>query len=305
MVAVIQPRIDLLRAALGRDAAARVQFVDMAEIGRNPARIIPAWRAFIEEHGAGGRPVRGIGEPIWARPPRCGGHRVPDARGAAQPRRRAARPAVVALPVRRRGAGPGRGDRGAPQPPRPGRRRGLPGQRPVRRLAPRRHRLRLRPAASSPPRRRRRTFASADLGAVREDVVGHARQAGVPAERTADLALALHEVAANSVEHGHGEGRPAHLARGRRAGVRDPRRRPHQRPAGRADAARVGRRGRPRAVAGQPALRPGAGALRRRRHDRPRSTHGSRAETFSVLEPDRPHPPFPPRSGPSESRTRW
>jgi anti-sigma regulatory factor (Ser/Thr protein kinase) len=42
---------------------------------------------------------------------------------------------------------------------------------------------------------------------VREDVVGHACQAGVPAERTADLALALHEVAANSVEHGHGEGR--------------------------------------------------------------------------------------------------
>ena len=66
MVAVIQPRIDLLRAALGPDAAAAVVFVDMAELGRNPARIIPAWRGFLDEHGAGGRPVRGIGEPIWA-----------------------------------------------------------------------------------------------------------------------------------------------------------------------------------------------------------------------------------------------
>ena len=38
----------------------------MAEVGRNPARIIPAWRGFLDEHGAGGRPVRGIGEPVWA-----------------------------------------------------------------------------------------------------------------------------------------------------------------------------------------------------------------------------------------------
>lgn len=35
----------------------------MHELGRNPARIIPAWQRFVD--GAGGRPVRGIGEPIW------------------------------------------------------------------------------------------------------------------------------------------------------------------------------------------------------------------------------------------------
>ena len=44
LVAVTQARIELLRAALGDDAHL-VEFVDMAELGRNPARIIPALRA--------------------------------------------------------------------------------------------------------------------------------------------------------------------------------------------------------------------------------------------------------------------
>ncbi len=64
MVAVPNPRLRTLRAALGADVEG-VLFVDMGEIGRNPARIIPTWRAFLDEHGGLGRPVRGIGEPIW------------------------------------------------------------------------------------------------------------------------------------------------------------------------------------------------------------------------------------------------
>jgi anti-sigma regulatory factor (Ser/Thr protein kinase) len=56
-------KIDLLRRALGLNASL-VRFADMADVGRNPARIIPAWRQFVDEHGGG--PVRGIGEPIWA-----------------------------------------------------------------------------------------------------------------------------------------------------------------------------------------------------------------------------------------------
>lgn len=64
MVAVIQARQRLLREALGSDAD-DVMFVDMAELGRNPARIIPAWRHFLDEHAATPQPVRGIGEPIW------------------------------------------------------------------------------------------------------------------------------------------------------------------------------------------------------------------------------------------------
>ena len=38
----------------------------MREIGANPARLIPAWREFVDAHAASGRRVRGIGEPIWA-----------------------------------------------------------------------------------------------------------------------------------------------------------------------------------------------------------------------------------------------
>jgi len=57
-------KIQLLRAALG-GAAAQVMFADMAKVGANPARIIPAWRDFVDLHG-GGRRLRGIGEPIWS-----------------------------------------------------------------------------------------------------------------------------------------------------------------------------------------------------------------------------------------------
>ncbi len=63
LVAVIEPRLRGLQVALGPDAE-RVRFVDMAELGHNPARIIPAWREFTAQHS--GRPVRGVGEPIWA-----------------------------------------------------------------------------------------------------------------------------------------------------------------------------------------------------------------------------------------------
>lgn len=64
MVAVSAAKITGLRRSLGADAG-RVRFADMAQIGTNPARIIPAWRAFVSEHAGAGR-VRGIGEPAWA-----------------------------------------------------------------------------------------------------------------------------------------------------------------------------------------------------------------------------------------------
>ena len=57
-------KIEMLRVALGGDADA-VRFADMAEVGSNPARIIPAWHEFVGRHHGGGRRLRGIGEPIW------------------------------------------------------------------------------------------------------------------------------------------------------------------------------------------------------------------------------------------------
>ncbi|WP_117210738.1 sensor histidine kinase [Allorhizocola rhizosphaerae] len=65
LVVVDAAKIEALRAELGNDAA-RVQFADMANVGRNPARIIPAWKRFTDENLRPGSPVRGIGEPIWA-----------------------------------------------------------------------------------------------------------------------------------------------------------------------------------------------------------------------------------------------
>ncbi len=64
MVALGKEKIRLLTAELGGDAA-QVRFADMEELGRNPARLIPVWREFLDEHGGPGRAVRGIGEPIW------------------------------------------------------------------------------------------------------------------------------------------------------------------------------------------------------------------------------------------------
>jgi anti-sigma regulatory factor (Ser/Thr protein kinase) len=65
LVVVDAPKIETLRDALNGDAE-RVHFADMAEVGANPARIIPAWRDFVSRHASRGRRVRGIGEPICA-----------------------------------------------------------------------------------------------------------------------------------------------------------------------------------------------------------------------------------------------
>ncbi|HET8954251.1 MAG TPA: sensor histidine kinase [Solirubrobacterales bacterium] len=63
LVAVGPDQTAHLEGELGAEAEL-VRFVDMREVGRNPAAIIPVWREFVEE--AGGRSVRGIGEPVWA-----------------------------------------------------------------------------------------------------------------------------------------------------------------------------------------------------------------------------------------------
>jgi len=65
MVALVRERANWLRDSLGAQAR-KVKFVDMAMLGRNPARIIPAWQQFLDNDAGSNRPVRGIGEPIWA-----------------------------------------------------------------------------------------------------------------------------------------------------------------------------------------------------------------------------------------------
>ncbi len=63
MVALPLERLSPIEAALGAEALL-VELVDMAEIGANPACIIPEWRRFLRDHGDHG-PVRGVGEPAW------------------------------------------------------------------------------------------------------------------------------------------------------------------------------------------------------------------------------------------------
>jgi anti-sigma regulatory factor (Ser/Thr protein kinase) len=64
LIAVSARRIELLRDALGADAE-QASFLEMGELGRNPGRIIPAWRDFAERHAGWDGPLYGVGEPIW------------------------------------------------------------------------------------------------------------------------------------------------------------------------------------------------------------------------------------------------
>ena len=62
LVVLSAPKLDSLRVALGTDAAA-VQFADMDEVGGNPARIIPLWCSVVGSAQRGQR-IRGVGEPV-------------------------------------------------------------------------------------------------------------------------------------------------------------------------------------------------------------------------------------------------
>jgi anti-sigma regulatory factor (Ser/Thr protein kinase) len=69
LVAVGRGNAALLEEELGAEAT-RVHFADMEALGRNPARIIPFWQEFVDEHDG---TVRGVGEPLW---PSRGAHEV-------------------------------------------------------------------------------------------------------------------------------------------------------------------------------------------------------------------------------------
>ena len=64
LVAVSARKIGLLEGVLNGDGA-KVRFVDMDNLGHNPARILGGWSDFVAEHAGNAQPLRGIGEPIW------------------------------------------------------------------------------------------------------------------------------------------------------------------------------------------------------------------------------------------------
>jgi anti-sigma regulatory factor (Ser/Thr protein kinase) len=204
MAAVTLPRLVQLQAAVGVDAPG-VRYVDMGELGANPARIIPAWRAFVDECALDGQPVRGIGEPVWA------------GRRATEIQECQLHEALLNLAVE-------------PDTPLwllcPYDADALAG--PVIEEAARSHPS-LREGdhyrgsttyggvhhvdalfggrlPDPPPDAHTLTFERDDVAEVRRRVNRHAREAGLNADRTTDLTLAATEVATNSVRHGGGRG---------------------------------------------------------------------------------------------------
>ena len=203
MAAVVPRHVELLRDALD-GAAGDVQLLDMSRLGANPARIIPVWREFTDTHAGPGRPVRGIGEPVWS------GRRGSElAEGQLH---EALLNAAVAPATPLWLMCPYDAD-GLPEDVLAEARRSHPVV--VEDVAPTEssygghgHIATLFAADLSPadPRVPVRDFQRGQLAAVRAEVETRAVSAGLRTDQGQDLALAVHEVAVNSVEHGGGSG---------------------------------------------------------------------------------------------------
>jgi anti-sigma regulatory factor (Ser/Thr protein kinase) len=201
MVAAPPSRVALLEQRLGA-LAAHVRFHDMTAAGRNPARIIP-WvlTRFADEHA--GRPVRIIGEPIWAgrsaeEYPVCVQHEAMINVAFA------GRAGTILCPYDAAALAPGViGDAEQTHPVLV-----EAGARTVsRRYDPHRIvRAYNRAPAEPPPGASATFFQAADLPFVRALVADRAAAAGLDDDRAADAVQAVHELAANSVVHGGGTG---------------------------------------------------------------------------------------------------
>jgi anti-sigma regulatory factor (Ser/Thr protein kinase) len=201
LVAVPQSNVDLLRTRLGTFAD-NVRFHDMTAAGRNPGRIIP-WvlTAFIDEHA--GRPVRIIGEPIWA------------ARSRDEYSVAAQHEAMINVACRGRhatilcpydastlaGDAIAEAEQTHPTMVAEGRRA------PSRRYDPHQVlRVHNKPLAEPPPGATALFFDAPELARVREVVAEQGTAAGLDPTRIEDLKRAVNEVATNSIMHGGGTG---------------------------------------------------------------------------------------------------
>lgn len=204
LVVVSAARIARLREELGAQAEG-VTFADMADVGINPARIIPAWRAFVDAHAGQGRRLRGIGEPIWAE--RSADELVECQRHEALlnlafagaedfwllcPYDVEALDADVIEKAHRSHPTVVAGDEA---------RASETYEDLVAVAAPF-----AEPLPEPPPEAEELPFAAGSLAAVRRTVQLRARGAGLSHEQAGDLVLAVNEVATNSVRHGGGVG---------------------------------------------------------------------------------------------------
>jgi anti-sigma regulatory factor (Ser/Thr protein kinase) len=201
MVAVPQSNVDLLRERLGAFGEG-VRFYDMTAAGRNPGRIIP-WvlTRFIEEHA--GRPVRIIGEPIWAgrssdEYPVCAQHEAMINMACH------GRDATILCPYDANTLASGviaDAEQTHPIMVDAGRRY------PSRRFDP--HQIIReynRPLCEPPLDATVFSFEAPDLAKVRRVVAEQSEVAGLDEDRTDDVTRAVNEVATNSIMHGGGSG---------------------------------------------------------------------------------------------------
>jgi anti-sigma regulatory factor (Ser/Thr protein kinase) len=203
LVVVSSERIALLRERLGEDAAG-VTFADMASVGQNPARIIPAWQDFVDRNAGSGRQLRGIGEPIW--PARSGAELAEcqlheallNLAFAAAPRfwllcpydRSALAPDVIREAERSHSF--------VMQEARSQKSAAYAGLSELAEAAP---------LPTAPETAVEEAFDSHSLRTLRAAVMHQAARAGLRRARMADLVIAVNEVATNSVLHGGGTGR--------------------------------------------------------------------------------------------------
>ena len=194
-VAVPGPAGELLRDQMAQPSGQLV-FADMETLGLNPARIIPAVSAFVEAHP--GQPVRYVGEPAW--PARSADELRETARHESLLNRAFAEapvtilcpydttmlPASVIGDARRTHPVLLRRGKRQPSPEYPG-----PDDLPPGCDAP----------LPEPPSRAAVIRYATSLRAIRDLVARHAAQAGLTAARTADLVLAVSEIAANTLRY--------------------------------------------------------------------------------------------------------
>jgi anti-sigma regulatory factor (Ser/Thr protein kinase) len=169
---------------------------DMADMGRNPARIIPEVRAFADKHA--GQYVRFVGEPIW--PGRsaaeiCEATRHEALINLAFPRT----PMTVLCPYDATGLAPSAiagARRTHPELLADGRLAAAAGSAAPWEVPPECDR-----PLPPPPASAEALGFETDLVPVRRLVASHARRTVLGAERTADLVLAASETAANTLGH--------------------------------------------------------------------------------------------------------
>jgi anti-sigma regulatory factor (Ser/Thr protein kinase) len=179
------------------DVPGEVVFTDMAELGRNPARIIPEVRAFLDKHP--GQRVRYVGEPIW--PGRSAAEICEAVRHEALLNLAFAQaPMTILCPYDASGL-PGSVLADARRTHQEPAASGATRQTWRDNLPPR-----CDQPLSPPPAEAEVLCYDTDLALVRRLVTGRAQRAGLDAERTVDLVLAVNEIAANTISHTTGGG---------------------------------------------------------------------------------------------------